>query len=78
MEEISMAQSKKPPCLLAPFVALWNLIAYIISITGRLIAILLGLAFLILGVILTITVVGAILGIPMAIFGLLVVVRGWW
>ena len=48
-----MAQKKKTPCLLVPFVALWDLIIYIVSLTGRLVAVLLGMVFLILGVILT-------------------------
>ena len=73
-----MAQKKKTPCLLVPFVALWDLIIYIVSLTGRLVAVLLGMVFLILGVILTITVIGAIVGIPMIIFGLLLIVRGLW
>ena len=77
-KENSVAQKKNTPCLLVPFVALWDLIAYIITLTGRLVAVLLGMVFLILGVILTITVIGAIVGIPMIIFGLLLIVRGLW
>ena len=39
-------------------------------------AVILGLVFLIVGVVLTATVVGAIVGIPFIIFGLLLMVRG--
>jgi len=48
----------------------------IVAGTGRLVAVILGLVFLIVGGILTITVVGAIVGIPFIIFGLLLIVRG--
>jgi hypothetical protein len=41
-----------------------------------LVAVILGLVFLIVGVVLTVTVVGAIVGIPFIIFGLLLTVRG--
>jgi hypothetical protein len=69
---------KKTPWYLWPFAAIWNLVAWIVSLTGRMIAVILGLVFLIVGALLTITVIGAILGIPMIILGLLLVIRGLW
>ena len=69
---------KNTPWFLWPFAAIWNLVAWIVNLTGRLVAVILGLVFLIVGAILTITVIGAILGIPMILFGLLLVVRGLW
>ena len=69
---------KNTPWFLWPFAALWNLVAWIVNLTGRLIAVILGLVFLVVGAILTITVIGAILGIPMIVFGLLLVIRGLW
>jgi len=69
---------KKTPWYLWPFVAIWNLVVYIVSLTGRLVAILLGLALMLLGAILTVTIVGAIVGVPLAIIGFLLVVRGLW
>jgi hypothetical protein len=66
----------KVPWFLWPFWAIWKLVVGIVAATGRLLAVILGLVFLIVGVILTITVVGAIVGIPFIIFGLLVMVRG--
>jgi len=73
-----MINPKNTPWLLKPFVWLWNFIAYIVTLTGRLVAVILGLVFMLVGVILTITVVGAIVGIPLFIIGLLLVVRGLW
>jgi hypothetical protein len=59
-----------------PFVALWRLVAGLITITGRFVAIILGVVFMIVGVLLSLTIVGAILGIPLGLFGLLLVIRG--
>jgi hypothetical protein len=73
-----MIDSKKSPWLLRPFIWIWNLIAFIVTLTGRLVAVILGLVFLLVGVLLTITVIGAIVGIPLIIFGVLLVVRGLW
>jgi uncharacterized membrane protein len=64
------------PWLLWPVVALWNLVAGIIKLTGRLLASLVGLVLLIPGVALTATVIGAVVGIPLAIFGFMLMVRG--
>jgi hypothetical protein len=73
-----MIDPKKSHWLLRPFIWIWNFIAYIITLTGRLLAVILGIVLMILGAILTITVVGAIVGIPLIIIGLLLVVRGLW
>ncbi len=62
--------------LLWPVVALWRLLAGIIDLTGRFVAILLGFIFFVVGVLVSLTIVGAIIGIPLALFGLLLVVRG--
>jgi len=59
-----------------PFVALWRLLALIIGLTGRVIAVVLGIVVMILGLLATLTVVGAAVGIPLMIFGFLLVVRG--
>ena len=67
-----------PSCLLWPFEAIWNLVVWIVGLTGRLIAVLLGLVLLIAGVILTLTIVGAVVGIPLVGFGILLMVRGLW
>lgn len=71
-----MAEQTKTPWLLWPFVALWRLVTWILAMTGRLVAILLGIAFMVVGVIATLTVIGAIIGVPMFLFGVLLVFRG--
>jgi len=64
------------PWFLWPFEAIWRLVAWIVGLTGRLVAVILGFVLLIAGVILTVTVVGAIVGVPLAILGVLLVLRG--
>lgn len=68
-------EERRTPWILWPFVALWNLITWILMLTGRLVAAVLGLVFMILGAILTVTVVGAVVGIPLIIFGFALMVR---
>lgn len=63
------------PWIVWPFVALWDLLAFILKLTGRLVAGILGLAFMIVGLILTVLVISAPIGIPLAIIGLLLVLR---
>jgi hypothetical protein len=64
------------PWYLWPFWAIWKLVVMIVAGTGRLVAVILGLVFLIVGAVLTATVIGAIVGIPFIIFGLLIIFRG--
>lgn len=64
------------PWYLWPFAALWKLLAVIVEMTGRFVAMVLGIVFIIVGVILSLTIVGALVGIPLAIIGLLLLLRG--
>ena len=64
------------PWYLWPVVALWRLVAAIIGLTGRLVAVLLGVVLFTAGGLLTLTVVGAVAGIPLMIVGLLLIARG--
>jgi hypothetical protein len=74
-----MSEKEQPvSCLLWPFWAIWRLVVGIVEVTGRLVAILLGIVLMIVGVVLTATIVGAVVGIPLLLFGLLLAVRGLW
>jgi len=59
-----------------PFRALWGLAGFIARTVGALVAILLGLFLMGLGVLFTSTVIGAVVGIPFFIFGLLLLFKG--
>ena len=69
-------QTKHIPWFLWPFAALWKLLAVIVELTGRFVAMVLGIVFIIVGIIVSLTIVGAIVGIPLAIIGLLLLLRG--
>jgi hypothetical protein len=58
-----------------PFVALWDLVIFILSLTGRLVLGILGLVFMIIGLILTVTLIAAPVGIPLLLVGLLMVFK---
>jgi hypothetical protein len=62
--------------LVWPFKALWELTAFILQAGGRLLAVVLGGVFMLVGALISLTVVGAAIGIPMALFGFALVLRG--
>ncbi len=66
----------RTPWFLWPFVALWHLLVAIVALTGRLVAVLLGLTLLLVGGILTALIITAPIGLPLALFGLLLTVKG--
>ena len=77
MEALMTTQTKKHvPWYLWPFVALWKLLAVIVEMTGRFVAMVLGIVLIIVGVIVSLTIIGAIVGVPLAIVGLLLLLRG--
>ena len=69
-------ERKRIPWYLWPFRALWQLIAWIVTFTGRVVAVILGLVLMIVGVIVGLTIVGLIIGVPLFLVGLLLVLRG--
>ncbi len=66
---------KQIPWILWPFYAIWRLLTFILKLTGRIICAVIGLALMAAGVAITVTVVAAPIGIPMAAFGFLLLVR---
>ena len=72
---MSDSNETRVPILLWPFYAIWRLLTFILNIVGRLLCALLGLAFMIGGVVITMSVIGAPLGIPLAALGFLLLIR---
>lgn len=64
------------PWYLWPFAAIWRLLATIVELTGRFVAMLIGIVLILVGVIVSLTVIGAIVGIPLALIGFLLFLRG--
>ena len=63
------------PILLWPFYAIWRLLTLILNLIGRLICALLGIALMVGGVAIALSVVGAPVGIPLASLGFLLLIR---
>ncbi len=61
-----------------PFWFVWRLLALAVNVTGRVLAVVSGFCLMVLGAVLTFTVVGAIIGVPVAIIGLLLAIRGFY
>jgi hypothetical protein len=64
------------PWYLWPFAASWNLLTILLDLTGRLVAVMLGAVLMLAGGLLCLTVIGVVVGIPLAILGLVIVLRG--
>lgn len=63
------------PLLLWPFYAIWRLLTFVVEMVGRLICAVIGLALMAAGTAITITILAAPIGIPIAAVGFLLLVR---
>ena len=63
-------------CLLWPIMVPFRLVSFMIKTIGRLMLIILGFLVMIAGVIASFTVIGACIGIPLILLGILLVRRG--
>jgi Family of unknown function (DUF5362) len=75
-DEMTAHAKQHIPWYLWPFAAIWKLLAVIVELTGRLVAMVLGIVLMIVGALISLTIVGAIVGIPLAIVGLLLFLKG--
>jgi hypothetical protein len=66
---------RRVPWWLWPLYAVWLLLTTILEVTGRLVCALLGLVLMVAGAALALTVVGAPLGVPLAVLGFLLLLR---
>jgi len=72
---MSAGPGNNVPLLLWPMYALWRLLTFILSVTGRVICAILGIALMMSGVAISLSIIGAPVGIPLAALGFLLVVR---
>jgi len=72
---MSNSNENRVPILLWPFYAIWRLLTFVLNVVGRLLCALLGLGLMIAGVVITMSVVGAPLGVPLAALGFLLLIR---
>ena len=66
----------KVPLIAWPFWAIGQLVKTILSLTGRLLGVVIGFLLVVVGFLISLTVVGAVVGIPLAGLGILLVIRG--
>lgn len=74
---MSDTADRNTPWIFWPFVALWRLLTFVLELTSRIICAVLGLIVAIVGSVITMSVIGAPVGIPLAIFGILMIVRAF-
>ncbi|MBI9048355.1 MAG: hypothetical protein JEZ00_02965 [Anaerolineaceae bacterium] len=70
-----MEKKKSVPWFLWPFKLIWDLLAFILNVTGRIVGAVLGLVLLIVGLLLTILIFAAPIGIPLMVFGFMLMIR---
>ncbi len=58
-----------------PFYAIWRLLTFVVELIGRLLCGVLGIGLMIAGVAITLSIIGAPVGIPLASVGFLLLVR---
>ncbi len=68
-------ERRRVPAPLWPFHALWRLLTYILGVTGRVLAAVIGLVLMMVGLLVSVTVVGAPVGIPLVVLGFLLLLR---
>ncbi len=67
---------KRISCLIIPFNILWRLALFIIKIAARLAIVSAGLLLMAIGVMVSFTIIGAIIGIPLIVLGFLLLIKG--
>jgi len=72
---MSHSDDRHVPILLWPFYAIWRFVTFVLKVVGRILCGVLGIALMIAGVAVALSVVGAPLGIPLAALGFLLLIR---
>ena len=62
--------------LLWPVKATWQLTAAVLGVLGRILSFVIGFLLLIIGVVASLTVIGAVIGIPLMLLGFALILRG--
>ncbi|MCX8132098.1 MAG: hypothetical protein N3I35_18615 [Clostridia bacterium] len=72
-----MMYYRSTPLIFWPFVALYSIVEMILKLAGRIVAAVLGVALMIVGAVLSLTIIGAVIGIPIGGFGFTMMIRGF-
>lgn len=71
----SSTTTRQVPLLLWPFYAIWRFLTFVLRAVGRLVCALLGIGLMVAGIAVTMSIVGAPIGIPLASLGFLLLIR---
>ncbi len=77
MEKSHRSQGYPHPVLWL-FIGIWKAITFFANLVGIVLSLALGSVFMFVGFFLTTTIVGAVVGIPLFIIGMLLFIRGLW
>lgn len=75
MKKDAINETKSVCWIWWPFIAVWRLLTWILKLTGRLVAAVIGLALAIVGLVLIVLVITLPVGIPLLILGILLMLR---
>ncbi|MCI0708898.1 MAG: hypothetical protein L0154_01935 [Chloroflexi bacterium] len=62
--------------LLWPVKATWHLTAAVLEVLGRMLSLVVGFLLVIIGIVVSLTVIGAVIGIPLMLLGFVLILRG--
>ena len=74
---MSGKKERNYPWIFWPFVALWDLLTFILKLTGRIVGAVVGFLLMVAGVVLLVTIIGAPVGIPLIVLGFLILLRSF-
>ncbi len=74
---MSTAQQRRIPILLLPFYLVWRMLSFVVEAVGRVACVVLGFTLLAIGIAVSLTLVGAPIGIPLAAIGTLLLLRAF-
>jgi hypothetical protein len=74
---MSTAQERRVPIFLWPFYLAWRLVSFVLEAVGRLACVVLGFSLVAVGIVVSLTVVGVPIGVPLAAIGTLLLLRAF-
>ena len=72
---MSTAVERRVPWILWPFYLVWRLATFVLEAAGRIVCAVLGVVIVAVGVTVSLTLIGAPLGVPLAALGVLMMLR---
>jgi hypothetical protein len=74
---MSTTQQRRVPILLWPVYFVWRMVSFVLEAVGRVACVVLGFILLATGIVVSLTLVGVPIGIPLAAIGTLLMLRAF-